>query len=199
MCLYNDHTFLLPLNRRLTWLKLNTSIKQTSMCFWFVVKVKVLLNKYWYCNLAHFRAPLHWLQRERERKREISEYCLWQLLLFVYLLPKHLAIHFKNSHFKISIGYALVKISLRVRIRQDGGETTLLDLTWADTVTVTVSNREYSEVKWLTRAATVWTGNQLLSLACLPVRAWVSQTEVTVVIRDDRTIRPFLCCINSAN
>ncbi len=112
-----------------------------------------------------------------------------------------MAIQLKNLSFynfnRIIIGYAIVNISLRVKLKQNEGETTLLDLTWADTVTV--SNREYSDVKGLTRAAAVWTGNQLLSLACLPVRAWVSQTEVTVVIRDDRAIRPFLCCKNSTN
>lgn len=68
-----------------------------------------------------------------------------------------MAIHFKNLSFynfnQIIIGYAIVNISLRVKLKQDGGETTLLDLTWADTVTV--SNREYSDVKGLTRAAAV--------------------------------------------
>lgn len=193
----NDHTFLLPLNRRLTWLKLNTSIKQTSMCFWFVVKVKVL---YW-TNIDTVIWPIlehHYIDyRERERNLWILSLITFTVCLFDTKTSGNNIL--KIVIFKISIGYALVKISVRGRIRQDGGETTLVDLTWADTVTVTVSNREYSEVKGLTRAAAVWTGNQLLSLACLPVRAWVSQTEVTVVIRDDRTIRPFLCCINSAN
>ncbi len=148
--------------------------------------------------ILEYHRLLHRLQRERERERERNLWILYCFFLFFhYIWPIHLKQSFFYNFNQIIIGYAIVNISLRVKLKQDGGETTLIDLTWADTVTV--SNREYSDVKGLTRAAAVWTGNQLLSLACLPVRAWVSQTEVTVVIRDDRAIRPFLRYRNRTN